>query len=227
MKHNYILPNAHFRKDWQRYVRTYFDQPAQKLKRRLARKEKAKAIAPRPLTKLRPVVRGCTLKYNTRVRAGRGFSLDELKAAGLHRRQAKQLGITVDHRRRNVSNEGFQVNVNRLKLYQSKLVVFPRRSGKEVKKGEATKEQRKAVTQVDLSKSMPITAVLPRIKARPITAADEYDAYKILHKARMDKKKWGAREKRAKDKKEGKKGKKKGGEEEKDKKAEEAPAADD
>ena len=27
VKHNNIIPNQHFRKDWQRYVRTWFDQP--------------------------------------------------------------------------------------------------------------------------------------------------------------------------------------------------------
>ena len=27
MKHNNQLPNAHFRKDWQRFVKTWFDQP--------------------------------------------------------------------------------------------------------------------------------------------------------------------------------------------------------
>jgi hypothetical protein len=68
--------------------------------------------------------------------------------------------------------------------------------------------------------------VLPRIKARVIVPAEtEGSVFKILHKARMDEKLWGAREKRAKDKKEGKKKKeKKEGEE--GEKTEAAPAAD-
>lgn len=79
VKHNNVIPNGHFRKDWQRYIKTWFDQPAKKAARRQAREAKAIKLAPRPLGKLRPVVRGQTVKYNLRVRAGRGFTLDELK----------------------------------------------------------------------------------------------------------------------------------------------------
>ncbi|TNV77121.1 hypothetical protein FGO68_gene7800 [Halteria grandinella] len=35
VKHNYQLPNAHFRKHWSRFVKSWFDQPANK-KRRVA-----------------------------------------------------------------------------------------------------------------------------------------------------------------------------------------------
>lgn len=35
------LPNTHLRKEWQRYVKTWFNQPARKQRRRLARQEKA------------------------------------------------------------------------------------------------------------------------------------------------------------------------------------------
>jgi large subunit ribosomal protein L13e len=41
VQHNNIVPNAHFHKDWARYVRTWFDQPAKKLARRTKRAEKA------------------------------------------------------------------------------------------------------------------------------------------------------------------------------------------
>ena len=61
-------------------VKTWFNQPARKKRRRDARAKKARDIAPRPVAgMLRPVVRCPTIKYNTRVRAGRGFTLDELK----------------------------------------------------------------------------------------------------------------------------------------------------
>lgn len=40
---------------------------------------KVAKFAPRPVDKLRPIVRCPTIKYNRRVRAGRGFSLAELK----------------------------------------------------------------------------------------------------------------------------------------------------
>ena len=46
----------------------------------LARQEKAVKTFPRPTAgPLRPIVHGQTLKYNMKVRAGRGFSLEELK----------------------------------------------------------------------------------------------------------------------------------------------------
>ena len=80
MKHNNVLPNAHFKKDWDKRVKTWFDQAGQKRRRRLLRKEKAAAIAPRPACGLlRPVVHCTTQKYNMKTRMGRGFTLKELK----------------------------------------------------------------------------------------------------------------------------------------------------
>ena len=79
MKHNNVLPNQHFRKDWSLHVKTWFNQPGQKKARRVARAKKASRVAPRPLDSLRPAVRCPTLKYNTKLRAGRGFTLAELK----------------------------------------------------------------------------------------------------------------------------------------------------
>ena len=80
MKHNNQLPNAHFHKFWQDRVKTWFDQPGRKHRRRSARITKAASEAPRPIDGLlRPAVRCMTLKYNTKLRAGRGFTLEELK----------------------------------------------------------------------------------------------------------------------------------------------------
>src|SRR5215470_7597672 len=84
MKHNNQLPNGHFHKDWQSRVRTWFDQPGRKERRRLNRINKAARIAPRPIELLRPAVRCPTLKYNTKLRAGRGFTLDELKVGSIN-----------------------------------------------------------------------------------------------------------------------------------------------
>jgi large subunit ribosomal protein L13e len=98
-KRNQMIPNAHFHKDWQRYVKTWFNQPARKIRRRATRVQKAAAVAPRPVKTLRPIVRCPTLKYNVKQRLGRGFSLEEIKAAGLGKNFARTIGITVDHRR--------------------------------------------------------------------------------------------------------------------------------
>lgn len=49
-----------------------------------ARQKKAVKTFPRPTAgPLRPIVHGQTLKYNMKVRAGRGFSLEELKVCQL------------------------------------------------------------------------------------------------------------------------------------------------
>merc|ERR1712058_14861 len=66
-----------------------------------------------------------TYKYNVKVRAGRGFTLEELKQAGLSKKYAQTIGIAVDHRRRNKSVESLQLNAQRLKEYKSKLILFP------------------------------------------------------------------------------------------------------
>lgn len=47
------------------------------------------------------------------------------------------MGIVVDHRRRNLSEEGKKVNVERLKGYKTRLIVFPRKAGKP-KKGDSS-----------------------------------------------------------------------------------------
>lgn len=91
-KRNGMVPNAHFRKHWQRRVRTWFDQPGKKKTRRVKRLKKAAEIAPRPAAGLlRPVVHCPTFKYNSRIRAGKGFTLEELKV----RPVAKSLEIRV------------------------------------------------------------------------------------------------------------------------------------
>lgn len=132
-----VLHGNHFHKDWQRRVRTWFDQPGRKLRRRTARKVKASKLGVRPLTLLRPAVRGQTVRYNRKIREGRGFTLAELKEAGINRKEARGIGIVVDHRRRNLSEEGKALNVERLKAYKGKLIVFPRKASKP-KKGDST-----------------------------------------------------------------------------------------
>ena len=68
---------------------------------------------------------------------GRGFTLTEIKEAGIRRKEAKGLGIVVDHRRRSKSEEGQKINIDRIKEYRARLVVFPRKAGKP-KHGDAT-----------------------------------------------------------------------------------------
>mmetsp|Transcript_18285 Transcript_18285/g.25694 ORF Transcript_18285/g.25694 Transcript_18285/m.25694 type:complete len:216 (+) Transcript_18285:27-674(+) len=201
VRHNNAIQNNHFRKDWQRRVKTWFDQPAGKVRRRNARSAKAKAVAPRPVNLLRPSVRCPTVKYNLRVRAGRGFTLEELKAAKINKKVAPTIGIAVDHRRTNKSEESLQANVQRLKLYKSKLVIFPRGSGaKKVKNGDSNAAACAAVAQITDKQTLPIDQPAGRFKARKITKAEkEANVCATLRKAMTDAKLWGVREKRAKD----------------------------
>ena len=49
-----------------------------------ARLAKAKKVFPRPVSgPLRPIVRGQTIKYNLKRKAGRGFTFEELKVHSL------------------------------------------------------------------------------------------------------------------------------------------------
>lgn len=65
---NNEIPHAHFKKDWMNRVRTWFNQPARKVRRRKARAAKAKALFPRPTAgPLRPMVHSQTVRYNTKV----------------------------------------------------------------------------------------------------------------------------------------------------------------
>ncbi|KAJ2721572.1 60S ribosomal protein L13 [Coemansia sp. Benny D115] len=123
---NKQLPNVHFRKEWDLRIRTWFDQAGRKASRRLHRVAKAAKVAPRPIDALRPAVRCPTVKYNRKVRIGRGFTLEELKAAGVPAKTASTIGIAVDYRRRNRSEESLARNVQRLKEYKAKLIVLPR-----------------------------------------------------------------------------------------------------
>ena len=130
VKHNNAIPNIHLRKHWINRVKTHFDQPAKKVTRRLKRDKRAARMFPRPVKSLRPVVSSATRRYAGKVRLGRGFTLAELKSAGLTAAVAQSFGIAVDHRRATSSMEQHDLNVNRLKEYKSKLIVFPRRENK-------------------------------------------------------------------------------------------------
>ncbi|KAJ8454220.1 hypothetical protein ONZ45_g19387 [Pleurotus djamor] len=193
-RYNNVLHGNHFRKDWQRRVRTWFDQPGRKLRRRTARKAKATSLGVRPLTLLRPAVRGQTVRYNRKLREGRGFTLAELKEAGIGKKEARGVGIVVDHRRRNLSAEGKAVNVERLKAYKARLIVFPRKAGKP-KKGDSSPEDLKADTT---RAAIPLPDSFVAEAPRKITQEErDFEAYKTLRNARASKRYEGARKVRA------------------------------
>jgi large subunit ribosomal protein L13e len=103
------------------------------------------------------------VKYNSKVRVGRGFSLAEIKAVGLGKLEARSLGIAVDARRRNRSVNGKQANEQRLREYKANLVVFPR-NAKKTKggwKADAAADETAVAEQVTAQKVMaPVKAAV-------------------------------------------------------------------
>uniref|UniRef100_A0A8C9XZX0 60S ribosomal protein L13 n=1 Tax=Sander lucioperca TaxID=283035 RepID=A0A8C9XZX0_SANLU len=197
---NGMLLNPHFHKDWQKRVRTWFNQPARKIRRRKARQAKARLIAPRPVAgPLRPQVRCPTIRYHTKVRSGRGFTLEELKAAGIHKKTARTIGIAVDSRRRNRSTESLQANVQRLKEYRSKLILFPRKASAP-KKGDSTRDIKQYVEVSYVVTIFFLSQVHKKEKARVISEDEKnFKAFASLRMARANARLFGIRAKRAKE----------------------------
>jgi len=194
------IVQQHFHKKWQRRVKTWLDQPAQKKIRRERRKIKAAQNSPRPASgALRPLVHCPTQKYSSKVKLGRGFTLEELKEAGINRQFAKSVGIAVDHRRTNKCTESLNLNVDRLKDYKARLILFPR-NAKKPTKGDATSEQVKEATQL----KGPIAPVTKASKAVEfVDVSDELkesSAYATLRTARNDARLVGIRAKKQKEK---------------------------
>ncbi|KAM8715881.1 hypothetical protein ACLKA7_002857 [Drosophila subpalustris] len=198
-KGNNMIPNQHYHKWWQRHVRTWFNQPARKVRRHENRVKKAKAVFPRPASgPLRPVVRCPTIRYHTKLRTGRGFTLEELKGAGLGFKFAKTIGISVDRRRKNKSLESRQRNIQRLKEYRSKLILFPINE-KKIRKGESTVEECKLATQLQ-GPVMPLKKEKPVVEFREVTKDEKkFKAFATLRKARTDARLVGIRAKKAKE----------------------------
>ena len=146
VRHNNMLPNVHLGKDWQEKVKTWFNQPGRKHRRQVKRAAKAAKVAPNPTHTLKPIVRGQTNKYNNKIRLGRGFTKEELKKAGiLSLNYARSIGIAIDLRRKDTSNEAQTANVNRIKEYLAKMILYPRKKAdKKALVKEATEEQLKA-----------------------------------------------------------------------------------
>ena len=193
MKHNNQLPNVHLRKHWQFRVKTWFEQAGRKHRRRLNRQKKAALVAPRPLDSLRPAVRCPTLRYNTKLREGRGFTFEEIKAAGLDKHHARRIGISVDHRRRNRSAESLEMNVQRLKSYLSKVVILDPK--KEKPMGDSIKS---ILTAISVPKH-----TFQSEAPRQVTAEEASScAYETLHNAHLTARYAAIREKRLKAKEE-------------------------
>ena len=157
--------------------------PLLAFRRSIAREKKAAAIFPRPTAgALRPVVHPPTQRYNFKTRLGRGFTLEELKAAGISKKMAPTIGIAVDHRRRNRSEESLALNSKRLKAYKASLILFPRRTAKP-KHGDSEAGELSLAAQLK-GKLMPIVK-----EAKPlemVTVTEEMKGFKAYQKLRTE-----------------------------------------
>ncbi len=127
-----------------------------------------------------------------------------MQEAGIPRKFAPTIGISVDPRRQNLSTESLAVNVARLKAYQSRLILFPRKVGQH-KKGDATKDEldgaKNRISRVETG--LPIIHAntdIFEIKKSELPKAIEGGAYRKLRDARSDARNIGKREKRAREK---------------------------
>lgn len=115
------------------------------------------------------------------------------------------MGIVVDHRRRSKSEEGQKLNVERLKEYRSRLVVFPRKAGKP-KSGDAQVSSNilLQLTKQGEDLTAHITRTLPGLPSvyeseapRAIESEEkEASAFRSLREARAGQRSEGARQKR-------------------------------
>lgn len=122
-----------------------------------------------------------------------------LQGAGLTKRFAQTIGIAVDPRRQNKSVESRQENIQRLKEYRSKLILFPIHKREKLRKGDATEEECKLAKQLS-GPVMPIKNAKPVVTLGKISDGQKkFGAFQAIRQARLHARFYGARAKKAKD----------------------------
>jgi large subunit ribosomal protein L13e len=125
-----------------------------------------------------------------------------LQAAGIPRKLAPTVGIAVDPRRQNLSEESLKPNVARLQEYKKRLILFPRRSGKTKTGDAAPADVKKAKAGEGITRKVWDALAIENVVEFPEVKISEVDAtenaYIKLRMARADARYVGVREKRAK-----------------------------
>lgn len=119
------ISSPHYRKHWRSFVKTWFEQPSRKRKRKIKRQETKDNLRFDPSIKylIRPIVHNPTFIHNMKLRFGRGFSMNEVKKCGISKRISSSIGIAIDKRRRSKKNE-FVANETRLNNYIKKVIIY-------------------------------------------------------------------------------------------------------
>lgn len=97
--------------------------------------------------------------------------MEELRVAVIHKKVAQVIGISVDPKKWNKSMESLQSNMQQLKGYQSKLILFPRKLSAP-EKGKNSAEELKLVTQL-AGVITPMGNVYKKEEARVITEEEK------------------------------------------------------
>jgi len=160
---------------WQKRIKTWFNQPARKLRRHNARVAKAAKAFPKPIGLLRPVVHCCTSRYNANTREGRGFTKEELKGAKLNPVLARSIGIAIDYRRKNRSEESYKANVKRINAFVNKVKAVGTEKGQKIEAFVIAKKVKNAKAET----------ITPEMR--------KFDAFIAARKAWKDKKCLGKR----------------------------------
>ena len=127
---------------------------------------------------------------------------NDAQEAGIPRPLAPTIGIAVDHRRQNLSEESLAINVARLKAFKERLILLPRRSNAP-KKGDTKTDVSKIEKAARVSAVLPIAPTdlaVKYIKKSEMPEPVEGGAYAKLRMARSNARYQGAREKRIRDK---------------------------
>ncbi|CAO2612250.1 60S ribosomal protein L13 [Lemmus lemmus] len=165
----------------------------------MTRQAKANRIALRPMSgPIRPIVRCPAVSYHTMIRAGLGFSLEELRVAHIHKKVGRTIGISVDQGDETSPPSPCRPMCSTLKEDSSKLTLFPRKPSAP-KKGASSAEELKLASQLT-GPVMPIRNVYKQEKARVITEEEKnFKAFASLHMAQANALLFGIRAKRAKE----------------------------
>ena len=131
--------------------------------------------------------------------------MQELKQAKISPRFAQTVGIIVDHRRQNTSEEALQLNAQRLESYKSKLILFPRRADKP-KKGDINDATADKLKSAETTKQNTHKHVLEK-PARKLREASQkitkeqkdLRVFRKLRQLQVNQKYKGKREKRARE----------------------------
>jgi large subunit ribosomal protein L13e len=112
--------------------------------------------------------------------------LGEIKAAGLGVAFARSIGISVDHRRKNRTQESLDLNKNRLTNYLSKLVLFPRNAKKPVTKAkhgivnDSAKESQKVGSAGNVNALPPLIKRVKSVSAADVEKLKKTNVYRTL-----------------------------------------------